>query len=459
MLKSHPILIQQATAALDCAIISVAFYAAYALTAGRWANLGPISQYWAMWVGFLFFYLYFAWTNSLFSVLDFSWMNGLFSRVILIFSSAGILGASLFYLVPHHLHSRRLYLVFGWLSFGFVALEKFMLRDVVMRARREGRMSTPVLLFGRGRELSRLSKELEASPEWGVRPVARLDITASPMELADSLAASDIEEVFFCVPRAVSKAGFSLDPYLRVCEEIGRTGRVFLNIGEATRFADWQYQRYLGRPSMLGHTAELDPDQLLAKRFLDIVGGLIGCVVLVVTYPLFAAAIKVTSRGPVFFRQVRVGRNGKSFTIHKYRSMVVDAEKRMAEVAALNRMKGPIFKAPDDPRVTAVGRFMRRFSLDEWPQFVNVLRGEMSLVGTRPPTPDEVRRYGSWHHRRISIKPGLTGLWQVSGRSRISDFDEIVRLDLQYIDNWSLWLDLKIMLKTVAVVFRHRDAC
>ncbi|MBD3242875.1 MAG: hypothetical protein GF331_19945, partial [Chitinivibrionales bacterium] len=211
MLKSHPALIQQATAAVDCALISGAFYAAYALTAGRWANLGPISQYWAMWVGFLFFYLYFGWSNSLFSVLHFGWMHGLFSRVVLIFSSAGILGASLFYLFPQHAHSRRLYLVFGWLSFGFVALEKFMLRDVVVRARREGRASTPVLLFGRGRELSQLAKQLEANPEWGVRPVGRVDITASPSQFAETLTASHVEEVFFCVPRSISKAGFSLD--------------------------------------------------------------------------------------------------------------------------------------------------------------------------------------------------------------------------------------------------------
>jgi lipopolysaccharide/colanic/teichoic acid biosynthesis glycosyltransferase len=169
-------------------------------------------------------------------------------------------------------------------------------------------------------------------------------------------------------------------------------------------------------------------------------------------------AIRLESPGPIFFGQTRVGENGRKFTCWKFRSMYLDAEERKRELLHLNEMGGAIFKIRDDPRVTRVGKFLRKTSLDELPQFWNVLRGEMSLVGTRPPTPDEVEKYENWQRRRISIKPGLTGLWQVSGRNSISDFNEVVRLDLKYIDGWSLGLDIKLLLKTLKVVFFREGA-
>jgi lipopolysaccharide/colanic/teichoic acid biosynthesis glycosyltransferase len=187
-------------------------------------------------------------------------------------------------------------------------------------------------------------------------------------------------------------------------------------------------------------------------------GGLVGLSVLVAFYPVLAAAIKLTSPGPVFFKQVRVGKNGKRFVIYKFRSMHVDAEKRRGELEAENELRGAVFKIKDDPRITPVGKIIRKLSLDELPQFINVVKGEMSLVGTRPPTPEEVSGYQKWHHRRISIRPGMTGLWQVSGRNRVEDFDEIVKLDLKYIDSWSIWLDIAIMLRTVVVLFRRDEA-
>jgi exopolysaccharide biosynthesis polyprenyl glycosylphosphotransferase len=186
---------------------------------------------------------------------------------------------------------------------------------------------------------------------------------------------------------------------------------------------------------------------------LDVV---LSAVLLVVLSPillLFALIIKATSPGPVLFKQRRSGLNGQPFTMLKFRSMVTDAEQRKHELEALNEMSGPVFKVTNDPRVTPIGRFMRRFSLDELPQLWNVLRGEMSLVGPRPLPVDEVQRFDDYaHRRRLSVKPGLTCLWQISGRNNLRDFREWVRLDLEYIDNWSLWLDLKILLRTVPVV-------
>ncbi|MEW6219562.1 MAG: sugar transferase [Thermodesulfobacteriota bacterium] len=197
---------------------------------------------------------------------------------------------------------------------------------------------------------------------------------------------------------------------------------------------------------------------LLYKRLLDIAGGLVGCLLLLVMFPLVALAIELDSPGPVLFRQKRVGQNGRIFHLYKFRSMYQDAEARKQELMARNEMQGAMFKLTDDPRITRVGRWLRKTSLDEFPQFVNVLKGEMSLVGTRPPTVEEVERYQFWQRRRISAKPGLTGLWQVSGRNKITDFNQVVELDCQYLDQWRFSKDLEILAKTVLVVLQRKGA-
>jgi exopolysaccharide biosynthesis polyprenyl glycosylphosphotransferase len=201
-----------------------------------------------------------------------------------------------------------------------------------------------------------------------------------------------------------------------------------------------------------------DPQLLLLKRIIDLLGGLLGVVITIIFYPFVALAIKIESPGPVLFSQERIGRNGRRFTFYKFRSMYRDAEARKEELASQNEISGLMFKLENDPRITKVGRFLRKTSIDELPQFFNIVKGDMSLVGTRPPTADEFERYNQHYRRRISMTPGLTGLWQVSGRSGIEDFDEVVKLDLQYIDNWSLGLDMKILLKTIAVVLSGKGA-
>ncbi len=198
--------------------------------------------------------------------------------------------------------------------------------------------------------------------------------------------------------------------------------------------------------------------QVLMKRMLDMAGALVGCVVLAALTLIAGPLIKLESPGPVFFAQKRVGRNGRIFKMYKFRSMYADAEERKKELMSQNEMDGLMFKMENDPRITRVGRFLRRTSLDEFPQFLNILKGEMSLVGTRPPTLDEFAQYSPYHKKRLSFRPGLTGMWQVSGRSDITDFEEIVRLDVEYIDNWSIGLDIKILLKTVLQVFQGSGA-
>ncbi len=192
---------------------------------------------------------------------------------------------------------------------------------------------------------------------------------------------------------------------------------------------------------------------LIIKRLMDIIGGLIGCFFLLIFLVIFGPLIKLESPGPVFFTQKRVGRNGRIFNIYKFRSMYNDAEERKKELLSRNEMDGYVFKLEDDPRITRVGRFIRKTSIDEFPQFLNILKGDMSLVGTRPPTLDEFNKYSLNHKRRLSFRPGLTGLWQVSGRNDITDFEEIVALDTEYIDNWSVLLDIKILLKTIPAMF------
>lgn len=215
---------------------------------------------------------------------------------------------------------------------------------------------------------------------------------------------------------------------------------------------------------------EVSIGQLAIKRLFDIIGGLVGCLITAATCVIIGPIIYHKSPGPIFFVQQRVGRNGKVFNMYKFRSMYMDAEERKKEYMAQNKMDGLMFKMDDDPRIIGsekkgkdgkpkgIGNFIRNTSLDEFPQFFNVLKGDMSLVGTRPPTVDEWEQYDLKHRVRMSIKPGITGLWQISGRSKITDFDEVVRLDSEYIQNWDLGSDIKIILKTIVVVLKRDGA-
>ena len=192
--------------------------------------------------------------------------------------------------------------------------------------------------------------------------------------------------------------------------------------------------------------------QLFIKRVIDICGGLAGLLATIIAFIFIAPIIYKQSPGPIFFSQERVGRNGRRFRIYKFRSMYMDAEERKKELMAHNKMDGLMFKMDDDPRIMPIGKFIRRVSIDELPQSINILKGDMSLVGTRPPTVDEYEQYELHHKSRLAARPGLTGMWQVSGRSDITDFEEVVKLDTEYISNFSLGLYMKILFKTVAVV-------
>ena len=251
---------------------------------------------------------------------------------------------------------------------------------------------------------------------------------------------------------------FSMQKYVDLCIDMGVTVRMVVDFYKRRR-AD-SYVSCVGTyPVITYHTVTLNTGEQVIKRIMDVAGGLAGIVLFSPVMLLAALAIKLDSPGPVIFRQTRVGKNGRTFQIYKFRSMYVDAEERKSELLSQNEIAGGVmFKIREDPRITRVGRILRNLSIDELPQFFNVLGGSMSLVGTRPPTPDEVEKYGTRQWRRISIKPGLTGMWQVNGRSLVTDFEKIVELDVEYIDNWSLMEDIRILCKTVTVLLKHADA-
>ena len=203
--------------------------------------------------------------------------------------------------------------------------------------------------------------------------------------------------------------------------------------------------------------------QAFFKRAMDIAGGMLGCILTGILFLFVAPCIYIQSPGPIFFSQVRIGKNGKRFKLYKFRSMYMDAEERKKELMNQNRVQGGMmFKIENDPRIiggaNGIGNFIRKYSIDEFPQFWNVLKGDMSLVGTRPPTVDEFEKYQIRHKKRLSIKPGITGLWQVSGRNDVTDFEKVVELDNEYIDNWNLGVDVKLILMTVWVVLTRRGA-
>ncbi|MFH1374055.1 MAG: sugar transferase [bacterium] len=252
-------------------------------------------------------------------------------------------------------------------------------------------------------------------------------------------------------------------------KDLLRTRRLFETaekMGVALYFMPDIFQAHLTRPQLSGvngspaliyHAAPSGRRAEIVKNIIDKIGALVGIILSAPLMLLTAVAIKLDSRGPVFFRQERCGVNGKRFMLYKFRTMYNKADKRKHLLKDLNMMSGPVFKAKDDPRVTRIGRILRQCSIDEVPQFFNVLRGDMSLVGPRPPIPSEVEKYQPWQRRRLSVKPGVTCLWQINGRNNI-DFERWMELDLEYIDNWSLWLDARILARTLPAVIKGTGA-
>lgn len=307
-----------------------------------------------------------------------------------------------------------------------------------------------VAVVGKGPAAHDFARMIENHHVWGLRLVG----VFNREEARSVLEGGGVDELILVAGRE------SLDEFTEtflLCEDLGVTARVVLNFFPHS-IARMELHELEGFPLLSFSTTPTNEALMFVRRILDV---LLAGLILVIFGPtlMLAAAIfiRLTSSGPVLFKQERCGLNGRLFVMYKFRSMVDNAEQRRVELEALNEMDGPVFKASRDPRITPIGKVIRRFSIDELPQLFNVLRGDMSLVGPRPPLPEEVARYERWQRRRLSMKPGMTCLWQISGRNEVS-FDDWMKLDLTYIDNWSLLLDLKILLKTVPVVLLGRGA-
>lgn len=307
------------------------------------------------------------------------------------------------------------------------------------------------ILVGSVTDNKRLKEELtEQQSSWRIQILEQLDINHEPIEkLPDLLHKYSANGVILNTRHAYFG---QIEKAIQLCELEGVEAWLLADFFK-TQISRTSLDDFANRPMLVFRSTPEESWEALAKHVTDFIGAF--CL-LIATSPLFlfaAAAIKLTSPGPIFFKQQRSGLNGKPFLMFKFRSMSTDADQRKHELAAMNEMSGPVFKITNDPRITSIGRILRRFSIDELPQLINVLRGEMSLVGPRPLPVDETRRFDDIaHRRRLSVKPGLTCLWQVSGRNEVTDFKEWVRLDLEYIDNWSIWLDYKILLRTIPAV-------
>jgi exopolysaccharide biosynthesis polyprenyl glycosylphosphotransferase len=362
--------------------------------------------------------------------------------------------------------SRSWVFVFVVIAFLFHSMEKLLLRTVARHLRSRGYNYRKILIVGTGPLARTITESIASHRFWGYQILGMVGaepLDAEPLE--DGLILGPYADLIRIIDsEAVDEIILTVD-YLQH-PELEEALLHVQDLGVIIRFAFDPFPTSAGKL----HLSELDGiplvtwsrtpgshPQLLFKRSVDL---LVAVTLLLLTLPVFlviSIGIKLSSKGPVLFRQTRAGLNGRTFTLLKFRTMIQDAEQYRSKVEALNEMSGPVFKMKNDPRVTLLGAFLRRFSLDELPQLWNVVKGNMSLVGPRPPIPEEVDRYDRWQKRRLSMRPGLTCLWQVGGRNAI-DFDRWMELDLAYIDNWSPWLDLKILVKTIPVVFSGKGA-
>ena len=372
----------------------------------------------------------------------------------------GALAAALF-LFQQHLYSREFLVYFASLTFLFILTGRILVDVYVKYVTGKGFNALRILLVGDEARGKLVLDALEHQLSLGHQVVGHLSVQGNSEECAMKLAElprllkeKQVDEVIFAVPKDRT---IDLKTYIDLCSRKGITVRVLPALW-ANGTSDIRVEQCQGIPFLTINSGRFSASGLVYKRLLDLIGSSIGLVVTAILYPFIAVAIKLDSPGPVLFKQDRVGKNGRIFKLYKFRSMYVDAEERKKELLANNEMNGPIFKLANDPRITRVGAFLRKSSLDELPQFINIFSGKMSLVGTRPPTPNEVKEYNLPHYKRISAKPGLTGMWQISGRNKITDFDEVVRLDCQYIENWRFTTDLKILAKTCWVVLGRKGA-
>ena len=412
----------------------------------------------------------------IFVLLDFShhfFRRGMFDEFVNVVKSELIFSAVLIMaLFVMHRSADLSRLVFGYqivINTFMMYAARVIFKQYMVKVYRNSRHSNRLLVVTSSDQAENVLENLKEYNEWNrtiaglvltdtaqVGEINEIPVVAHSEDFLNYVIRNDVDEVFIIDDKMMRTP--LMDEWVRELEQMGIIVDVNIDAFDLSISGKKTLNR-VGKYAVVSFARNLfSTRQMIAKRALDIVGSLVGMVILGIATIFVAPAIKLDSPGPVFFGQTRVGKNGRKFTFYKFRSMYKDAEARKKELMASNEVKGLMFKMEDDPRITKVGKFIRKTSIDELPQFWNVLRGDMSLVGTRPPTVDEFEHYEAKHKCRLSMTPGLTGLWQISGRSDIKDFDEVVRLDMQYIDNWSILKDIKILILTVKVVLTGRGS-
>ncbi len=364
-----------------------------------------------------------------------------------LFTTIGIIIVLFFLRLPL---GRTVAIMFGVISFLLITIKDEVLRVGLRSQFARSQLSRKFILVGTEQETERMRRELNEIPDSGIVVLAELNLNKQPIEnLSRLLHEHSVNGVII---NARHNYFEHVERAVRTCElegvEVWLVADFFKTDISRAAFDDFH-----GLPVLVFRATPEASWQGVVKQLIDFIVAFVFVVGFSWLFAIIALLIKLTSPGPILFRQRRCGLNGEPFTIFKFRTMETGAEQRKEELAAFNEMSGPVFKMKNDPRVTRIGKWLRKTSIDELPQLFNVLRGEMSLVGPRPLPVDEVRRFDDLaHRRRLSVKPGLTCLWQIRGRNKVSDFNDWVQLDLEYIDNWSLWLDLKIMFRTIPIV-------
>lgn len=348
------------------------------------------------------------------------------------------------------LTSRAVPLLFILIATAMLLLKERLIVTRVRRRAARGQVRERVLLAGVPQDIAVLESSLKPEESILLQVVGRIDIEKQPIsDLVEAMHVHAVSRVIFAAGHGQLNR---VEQAIGACELEGVPAWLVANFIR-TAIAKPDFDVFGGRPMLVFRST---PDVSWAfriKGLIDRLGALVGLVVMAIPMLFIALGIRLTSKGPIIFKQERAGKNGKPFVMYKFRSMASDAEMRRAELLPFNQMSGPVFKVAEDPRITPLGRWLRRTSMDELPQLLNVLKGSMSLVGPRPLPLYEVEKFeNTAQRRRLSVKPGLTCLWQISGRNQVKDFRDWVKLDLEYIDHWSLGLDLKILLRTIPAV-------
>jgi len=434
------------------------------ILAGLFSRMGTTflqQSYFLICVAFMLIFVLANKESRLYNVTTFFYVDRIIKRVTKSFIIAGGVTSTLLFYVGRAKVDQRFYIIYLVTSFVLLLGNAFFVRYVLMKRLADAPRTLIIGNRERFQKFERFVGQSNLEMEIvGYVCISDDDFTEDEYvgklsELEDVIHQLAIDQVYIMQRRSNQ---IDIQPYLNMCMEMGVTVRIIMNAFRAG--AAQTYVSSVGTyPILTYHMVSLNTTERFIKRCIDIIGSLFGIILSSPVMLITAILIKIESEGPVIFKQERVGQNGRHFFMYKFRSMCVDAEEKKQELMEQNEMDSSfMFKMQDDPRITKVGRFIRKTSIDELPQFFNVLKGDMSLVGTRPPTLDEVELYERGHWRRMSIKPGITGMWQVSGRSSITDFDEIVELDTQYIDRWNVLLDIQILIKTVLQVFRKKGA-